>query len=134
MKLRKNGCGRTANTTYSAEGSDTATRQCQQHITNSRLKHIRQDPQRRQDVYKRQMQQFAKLAQEARHAEDRESVFAKTGLAAGFANGILRAGLITKDELAQLVDMLNKAGSDRLAELDAKRKSVFHRIFKGAVL
>lgn len=78
--------------------------------------------------------QFAKLAQEARHAEDRESVFAKTGLAAGFANGILRAGLITKDELAQLVDMLNKAGSDRLAELDAKRKSVFHRIFKGAVL
>lgn len=80
------------------------------------------------------MQQFAKLAQEARHAEDRESVFAKTGLAAGFANGILRAGLITKDELAQLVDMLNKAGNDRLAELDAKRKSVFHRIFKGAVL
>ena len=70
------------------------------------------------------MQQFAK----------RESVFAKTGLAAGFANGILRAGLITKDELAQLVDMLNKAGSDRLAELDAKRKSVFQRIFKGAVL
>lgn len=80
------------------------------------------------------MQQFAKLAQEARHAEDRESVFAKTGLAAGFANGILRAGLITKDELAQLVDVLNKAGSDRLAELDAKRKSVFHRIFKRAVL
>lgn len=80
------------------------------------------------------MQQFAKLAQEARHAEDRESVFAKTGPAAGFANGILRAELITKDELAQLVDMLNKAGSDRLAELDAKRKSVFHRIFKGAVL
>ena len=80
------------------------------------------------------MQQFAKLAQEARHAEDRESVFAKTGLAAGFANGILRAGLINKDELAQLVDMLNKTGSDRLEELDAKRKHVFQRIFKGAVL
>ena len=54
--------------------------------------------------------------------------------AEGFANGILRAGLINKDELAQLVDMLNKTGSDRLEELDAKRKPVFQRIFKGAVL
>lgn len=80
------------------------------------------------------MQQFTKLAQEARQAEDRESVFAKTGLAAGFANGILRAGLITKDELTQLVDMLDRAGSDRLAELDKKKAPVFHRIFKGAVL
>ena len=80
------------------------------------------------------MQQFTKLAQEARQAEDRESVFAKTGLAAGFANGILRAGLITKDELTQLVYMLDRAGSDRLAELDKKKAPVFHRIFKGAVL
>ena len=47
MKPRKNGCGRTANTKYSAEGSDTATRQWRRLITNSRLKHIRQDPQRR---------------------------------------------------------------------------------------
>ena len=81
------------------------------------------------------MQQFAVAGTGRRDTQKTGKAYsAKTGLAAGFANGILRAGLITKDELAQLVDMLNKAGSDRLAELDAKRKSVFHSIFKGAVL
>lgn len=81
------------------------------------------------------LKQLAKLAQEARRAEDRESVYTTIALAAGFANGIMYAGLIKKNELAQLIDMLNKIGGDRLAELDEKKiHTSFTKLFKGVFL
>lgn len=77
---------------------------------------------------------LATLIQEARCAEERESVFAHIGMAAGFANGICRAGLVQISELEEIIEMLNVVGMDRLKELDAKNVSLFGRITKKVIV
>lgn len=78
------------------------------------------------------LKQLNDLLQEIRTATDREDAIARTGIATGYANAMQHFGLMTKEELQDVIEVVGQAGEKAAKRIEAARRPFWVRIGKGA--
>lgn len=75
---------------------------------------------------------IARMVKEIIMAQEREDVIANAGIAVGYANAMQKCGLLSEDELAEMIEMLEQIGEDALdrTEKQSRRPFLFRTLFK----
>ena len=66
-------------------------------------------------------------------AESREEILTHTAIAVGYANAMEQHSLISKEELENLIDMLDEIGEDRMQTVDETDRNIISRLFRKKV-
>lgn len=66
-------------------------------------------------------------------AESCEEIMTHTGIAVGYANAMQQHGLISSEELQELIDMLDEIGTDRMEVIDEMNRNIISRLFRKKV-
>lgn len=74
------------------------------------------------------METIEKVVKQIICATDREDAIAQTGIAVGYANAMYHNGLMTKEELQEMIEMLGQVGEDALARVEKSRPSLLSRL------
>lgn len=78
------------------------------------------------------LKQLKNLLQEIRKATDREDAIARAGIATGYANAMQHFGLMTKEELRNVIEVVGRAGEKAAKRIETARRPFWVRIGKGA--
>lgn len=60
-------------------------------------------------------------------AESHDEALVQSAIAVGYANAMQAAGLIQKQELADLIDMIGQIGEDKLKQIDSMERNIIMR-------
>lgn len=69
----------------------------------------------------------------AMSASSREEIITHTGIAVGYANAMQQHGLISDEELQDLIDMLDEISEDRMETVEQMNRNIISRLLRKVV-
>lgn len=73
------------------------------------------------------------LLREIRQAKDKEDVFARAGIATGYANAMRHFDLMSENELGAVIDVIGQAGEQAKSRIEAASRPFWRRAIRKAV-
>lgn len=85
------------------------------------------------EMQKEDVRRIMEMAAEIKTADNRDDVLIQTAIAVGYANAMHLHGLVSREELADLIDMLGTVGEDQLKNVSKLHNRLIFRHIRKAV-